>query len=120
MRGGCVTETSRTTAIIDEVRRGAAEQVFVHLGAPAPALRLRMAVRSWIAAVEAVSLIWLDEGRTPPAEVLRGWLVDQFLAVITAAAGDDPATAAVAARLLGDLPRPRRGRRRRVPCWGRA
>jgi AcrR family transcriptional regulator len=100
VRGGIVTETSRTTAIIDGVRRGAAEQVFRHLQAPRPGLRLRMAVRSWIAAVEAVSLIWLDEGRTPPAEELRGWLVDQFVAVITAAAAGDPDTAAVAARLL--------------------
>ena len=100
VRGGCVTETSRTTAIIDQVRRGAAEQVFVHLEETAPSLRLRMAVRSWIAAVEAVSLIWLDEGRQPPAEELRGWLVNQFTAIIAAAASDDPATAAVAARLL--------------------
>ncbi len=100
VRGGCVTETSRTTAIIDEVRRGATEQVFRHLGVTAPGLRLRMAVRSWIAAVEAVSLIWLDEGRRPPARELRGWLVNQFVAVITAAGADDPDTAAVAARLL--------------------
>ncbi|MDI5966752.1 TetR/AcrR family transcriptional regulator [Streptomyces sp. SL54] len=101
VRGGCVTETSRTSAIIDGVRRGAAEQVLVHLEETAPSLRLRMAVRSWIAAVEAVSLIWLDEGRTPPAQELRGWLVNQFVAVITAAAADDPATAEVAARLVG-------------------
>jgi AcrR family transcriptional regulator len=102
VRGGCVTETSRTTAIIDEVRRGAAEQVFAHLGTPAPGLRLRMAVRSWIAAVEAVSLIWLDEGRHPPAGELRRWLVDQFLAVITTAAATDPQTAEVVARVLAD------------------
>ncbi len=101
VRGGGVTETRRTTAIIDEVRRGAAEQVLAHLGSPDPPLRLRMAVRSWIAAVEAVSLIWLDEGRTPPAAELRGWLAGQFLAVLGAAAADDPRTAAIAERLLG-------------------
>ena len=60
-----------------------------------------MAVRSWIAGVEAVSLIWLDEGRCPPAQQLRGWLVGQFIAVVTAAGDDDPQTAAVAARLAG-------------------
>jgi AcrR family transcriptional regulator len=100
VRGGCVTETSRTTAIIDEVRRGAAEQVFAHLETTAPGLRLRMAVRSWIAAVEAVSLIWLDEGRRPPADELRRWLIDQFLAVLTTAAATDPQTAEVVARAL--------------------
>ncbi|MGW7008855.1 TetR/AcrR family transcriptional regulator [Streptomyces sp. NPDC054933] len=100
VRGGCVTETSRTTAIIDEVRRGAAEQVFFHLGVPEPGLMLRMAVRSWIAAVETVSLIWLDEGRQPPAAELRGWLVDQFVAVLAATAAGDPPSAAILSEFL--------------------
>ncbi|MCQ4080352.1 TetR/AcrR family transcriptional regulator [Streptomyces sp. RB6PN25] len=100
VRGGCVTETSRTTAIIDGVRRGAAEQVFVHLQVEAPGLRLRMAVRSWIAAVEAVSLTWLDEGRRPPADELRDWLVDHFVGILAAAAASDRQTAQVAAALL--------------------
>ncbi len=100
VRGGAVTETSRTTAIIDEVRRGAAEQVFAHLEVHDPGLRLRMAVRSWIAAVEAVSLIWLDEGRRPPAKELRDWLVDHFVAALVSAAATDPQTADVVRVLL--------------------
>ncbi|MDF3289419.1 TetR/AcrR family transcriptional regulator [Streptomyces silvisoli] len=100
VRGGCVTETSRTTAIIDEVRRAAAEQVFVHLGVPAPGLMLRMAVRSWIAAVETVSLIWLDEGRQPPADQLRDWLIDHFVAVLTATAAGDPQSSEVLSGFL--------------------
>ncbi len=32
LHGGSVVETSRTTAIVDGVRRAAAEQIFVHLG----------------------------------------------------------------------------------------
>ena len=100
VRGGGATATGRTHAIIDEVRDGAAEEIFRHLGADRPGLRLRMAVRSWIAAVETVSLIWLDEDRTPPAGELRDWLVAQFLAVLATAADDDPQIAAIAARLL--------------------
>ena len=34
--GGSVVETSRTTAIVDEVRRAAADQILVHLGADRP------------------------------------------------------------------------------------
>ena len=43
----------------------------------------------WITAVEAASLIWLDEGKQPPLDELRDWLVDQFvrLLTVTAAAG---------------------------------
>lgn len=104
VRGGAVTETSRTTAIIDEVRRGAAEQVFAHLEVPEPGLRLRMAVRSWIAAVEAVSLIWLDEGRRPPAAELRAWLVDHFVTALVSAATTDPQTAGVVEALLAMEP----------------
>ncbi len=100
LRGGSATSTSRATAVIDEVRRGAAAEMFAHLEVPDPGLRLRMTVRSWIAAVEAVSLIWLDEGRRPPAEELRGWLIDQFVAVVASAAAGDEETAAVVARLL--------------------
>ena len=33
LQGGSVVETSRTTAIVDEVRRAAAEQILLHLGA---------------------------------------------------------------------------------------
>jgi hypothetical protein len=54
-----------------------------------------MMVRSWIASVEAVSLIWLDEGKQPPAEELRDWLVEQFIAVLTVTAARDAQTAAL-------------------------
>ncbi|CCB76837.1 MULTISPECIES: TetR/AcrR family transcriptional regulator [Streptomycetaceae] len=100
VRGGCVTETSTTTAIIDQVRRAAAEQVFTHLAVERPGPRLRMAVRSWIAAVEAVSLVWLDEDRQPCADELRDWLVDHFVAVLAASAASDPQCAEVVRDVL--------------------
>ncbi|MEU6240117.1 MULTISPECIES: TetR/AcrR family transcriptional regulator [unclassified Streptomyces] len=99
LQGGSVVETSRTTAIVDGVRRAAAEHLFRHLGVAEPGPRLRMTVRMWIAAVEASSLMWLDDGKRPPADELRDWLVEQFTAVLAVTAARDPQTAA----LLGDL-----------------
>ncbi|BDH07819.1 TetR/AcrR family transcriptional regulator [Streptomyces seoulensis] len=102
LQGGSVVGTSRTTAIVDEVRRTAAEHLFSHLGVAEPGPRLRMTVRMWIAAVEASSLIWLDEGKRPPRDELRDWLVEQFTAVLAVTAGRDPQTAAVVAAVSGD------------------
>ncbi|MEU5398360.1 TetR/AcrR family transcriptional regulator [Streptomyces sp. NPDC005963] len=105
LRGGSVVETSRTNAIVDGVRRAAAEQILVHLGAQQPGPRLRMVVRTWIAAVEAASLIWLDEGKQPAPDELRDWLVDHLIALLTASAATDGETA-TAVRSLVALERP--------------
>ncbi|MFJ3334153.1 TetR/AcrR family transcriptional regulator [Streptomyces sp. NPDC086766] len=99
LQGGSVVETSRTTAIVDGVRRAAAEHIFRHLGVTAPGPRLRMTVRMWITAVEAASLIWLDEEKQPPVGELRDWLVEQFVAVMTVTAARDAQTAALVAAL---------------------
>lgn len=103
LQGGSVVETSRTTAIVDGVRRAAAEHILSHLGVTAPGPRLRMTVRVWITAVEAASLIWLDEGKQPPLDELRDWLVEQFAAMLTVTAVRDPQTAALAHALAGDV-----------------
>ncbi|WP_030170371.1 TetR/AcrR family transcriptional regulator [Streptomyces sp. NRRL S-813] len=95
LQGGSVVETSRTTAIVDGVRRAAAEHILSHLDVTDPGPRLRMTVRVWITAVEAASLIWLDEDKQPPAEELRDWLVEQFVAVLNVTAARDPQTAAL-------------------------
>ncbi|UUN29168.1 TetR/AcrR family transcriptional regulator [Streptomyces sp. FIT100] len=100
LRGGSVAETSRTTAIVDEVRRAAAEQILVHLGVTEAGARLRMMVRTWIAAVEAASLIWLDEEKLPPAPELREWLVDHLIGLLVATAASDEETAGVVRKLL--------------------
>ncbi|MFF8867036.1 MULTISPECIES: TetR/AcrR family transcriptional regulator [unclassified Streptomyces] len=102
LQGGSVVETSRTTAIVDGVRRAAAEHIFSHLGVPDPGPRLRMTVRMWITAVEAASLIWLDEDKQPPVEELRDWLVEQFTALLTVTAGRDPQTAGLVGALAGE------------------
>ncbi|MDR3080612.1 MAG: TetR/AcrR family transcriptional regulator [Streptomyces sp.] len=95
LQGGSVVETSRTTAIVDGVRRAAADHILGHLGVEEPGPRLRMTVRTWITSVEAASLIWLDEDQQPPVDELRDWLVDQFTAGLVATARRDPQTAAV-------------------------
>ncbi|MEU9477020.1 TetR/AcrR family transcriptional regulator [Streptomyces sp. NPDC048191] len=102
LQGGSVVETSRTTAIVDGVRRAAAEHIYSHLGVADPGPRLRMTVRTWITAVEAASLIWLDEDKQPPVEELRAWLVEQFVAVLTVTAARDPQTATVVGELAED------------------
>ncbi|MGD9482360.1 TetR/AcrR family transcriptional regulator [Streptomyces sp. TRM70308] len=89
LAGGSVAGTSRTTAIVDEVRRAAADALVTHLQVPPSAARIRMMLRTWIAGVEAASLIWLDEGRQPPREELRDWLVDQFVAQLVATGVQD-------------------------------
>ncbi|WP_405744526.1 TetR/AcrR family transcriptional regulator [Streptomyces sp. NBC_01525] len=123
LQGGSVVETSRTSAIVDEVRRAAADHILHHLGAPEPGRRLRMTVRMWITAVEAASLIWLDEEKHPDLGELRDWLVDHFMALLTSTAARDPQTARVVRRALaletregrvGDLAR------RTVPVIGDA
>ncbi|RLL68870.1 TetR/AcrR family transcriptional regulator [Streptomyces sp. Z26] len=100
LQGGSVVETSRTHAIVDEVRRTAAEQILAHLGAPEPGARLRLMVRTWISAVEGASLIWLDEDKQPPVEGLHDWLLDHFVSLLTITAAGDPETAAIARRAL--------------------
>ncbi|GGY88808.1 TetR/AcrR family transcriptional regulator [Streptomyces poonensis] len=95
LQGGSVVETSRTGAIVDGVRRAAAEHILRHLGVAEPTARLRMTVRMWISSVEAASLIWLDEDKEPAREELRDWLVEQFVVCLTATAGRDAQTAGV-------------------------
>ncbi|MFI0900036.1 TetR/AcrR family transcriptional regulator [Streptomyces sp. NPDC020983] len=98
--GGSVAETSRTDTIVDGVRRRAAEQVLHHLGVTQPGPRLAMMVRSWIASVEAVSLMWIDEGRKPSRSELCDWLVDHFTGLLLVTATTDPEAARAAAAAL--------------------
>lgn len=118
LQGGSVVQTSRTHAIVDEVRRTAADQILFHLGfqpegePPADAEhppakqgqragpRLRMTVSTWITVVEAASLIWLDEDKQPPVGELRDWLLDHFVALLMASATRDAETAGIVRRAL--------------------
>ncbi|MGW0732886.1 TetR/AcrR family transcriptional regulator [Streptomyces sp. NPDC002851] len=105
LQGGSVVSTSRTTAIVDEVRRVAAARILSHLPVTDPGPRLHMMVRTWISAVEAASLIWLDEGKQPTAPELRDWLLDHFIALTTVTAASDEQTATMLSKAL-DTERP--------------
>ncbi|OEU85595.1 TetR family transcriptional regulator [Streptomyces abyssalis] len=117
LQGGSVVQTSRTHAIVDEVRRAAADQILFHLGfqpeyeagrpdsnAGRPGTkagpRLRMTVSTWITVVEAASLMWLDEGKQPPVAELRDWLLDHFVALLMASATRDAETARIVRHAL--------------------
>ncbi len=104
LRGGSAAESSRTTAIVDEVRRAAADRILRDLGTERPGPRLRMTVRMWIAAVEAASLMWLDEQKRPPAPELRDWLVDQLLALLAATGARDAETGRLVGALVAQEP----------------
>ncbi|MFC7219909.1 TetR/AcrR family transcriptional regulator [Streptomyces polyrhachis] len=100
LQGGSVVETSRTTAIVDEVRRSAAEEILRHLQVPDSGVWLRLMVRTWITAVEGASLIWLDEGKQPALSELRDWLVDHFVGLLVTTAAADAQCAEVIGRAL--------------------
>lgn len=105
LQGGGVVRTSRTHAIVDEVRRSAAEQIFSHLGygvsgGEQPGGAVRMTIRTWITAVEAASLIWLDEDKQPPLGELRDWLVDHFVAQLTVSASRNAEAAGLLSHAL--------------------
>ncbi|WP_314172059.1 TetR/AcrR family transcriptional regulator [Streptomyces winkii] len=102
LQGGSVVQTSKTYAIVDEVRRAAADQILFHLGfEPGQAgPRLRMTVSTWITVVEAASLMWLDEEKQPPVAELRDWLLDHFVALLMASATRDAETARIVRHAL--------------------
>ncbi|MFE4516928.1 TetR/AcrR family transcriptional regulator [Kitasatospora sp. NPDC056783] len=101
LRGGSVAASAGTSAVIDEVRRAAQEQILAHLAIPAPSVGLRLTVRAWIANAEITSLEWLTE-RSVPLEELQLHLVQEFVAALTLTAAREPALAAELASFLTD------------------
>ncbi len=92
LRGGSVAASPGTTAVIDEVRRAAYEQILLHLALPEPSSGVRRTVRAWIANAEITSLEWLGD-RAVPREELQLQLVQEFVAALTLAAAREPALA---------------------------
>ncbi|MFI5617405.1 TetR/AcrR family transcriptional regulator [Streptomyces sp. NPDC051567] len=104
MRGGPAAGSSRTNAMIDEVRQAAYEQILSHLGAqdPPPA-RLELVVRSWVSLAESTALIWLDGRRIPRAELERQ-LVHDFAALAAVSAAYDAEMARILVPVLAGEP----------------
>lgn len=103
MRGGPAIGSSRTGAMIDEVRQAAYEQILAHLGIEAPPPRLALVVRSWISLAETTALLWLDGRQVPRAELERQ-LVHDFAALASVSAAYDAQMAEVVRRILADEP----------------
>jgi AcrR family transcriptional regulator len=99
LRGGSVCASPGTNAVIDEVRRAAAEQILNHLAIGDPSAGLRRTIRAWIANAEITSLDWLSE-RSVPREELQLQLVQEFVAALTVTAAREPALAAELAGFL--------------------
>lgn len=103
MRGGPAAGSGTTSAVIDQVRRAAYEQILGHLGVTDPAPRLRLVVRSWVSLAESTALIWL-EGRDVPRAELERQLVHDFAVLVAVPAAYDEDMAAVLARIMRDEP----------------
>ncbi|MFF5443487.1 TetR/AcrR family transcriptional regulator [Streptomyces sp. NPDC012888] len=103
MRGGPAVGSSRTNAMIQEVRQAAYEQILTHLGVQEPPARLELVVRSWVSLAESTALIWLEGRRIPRAE-LELQLVHDFAALVAVSAAYDAEMAAVAGAMLAGEP----------------
>lgn len=103
MRGGPAVGCSTTSAMIDEVRQAAYEQILAHLRIETPPARLELVVRSWVSLAESTALIWLDGRRVPRAE-LELQLVHDFAALCAVSAAYDEEMAGVLLRILADEP----------------
>ncbi|MGW3039649.1 TetR/AcrR family transcriptional regulator [Kitasatospora sp. NPDC001159] len=101
LRGGSVAASAGTSAVIDDVRRAAHDQILAHLAIPAPSPGLRLTVRAWIANAEITSLEWLAE-RSVPLEELQLHLVQEFVASLTLTAAREPALAAELSSFFAD------------------
>ncbi|MFE2596286.1 TetR/AcrR family transcriptional regulator [Streptomyces sp. NPDC057617] len=103
MRGGPAVGTSTATAMTDEVRQAAYEQIVAHLDVGRPPARLELVVRSWVSLAETTALIWLDGRRVPRAE-LELQLVHDFAALAAVSAAYDDGMAAILLRIVADEP----------------
>ncbi|MER5728633.1 TetR/AcrR family transcriptional regulator [Streptomyces sp. NPDC002138] len=103
MRGGPAVGSTRTNAMIDEVRQAAYEQILSHLRVQRPPARLELVVRSWVSLAESTALIWLDGRRIPRAE-LELQLVHDFAALAAVSAAYDEEMADLLMRILADEP----------------
>ncbi|MFI8099731.1 TetR/AcrR family transcriptional regulator [Streptomyces sp. NPDC086023] len=103
MRGGPAAGSSRTNAMIDEVRQAAYDNILAHLGITDPPARLELVVRSWVSLAESTALIWLDGRKIPRAE-LELQLVHDFAALAAVSAAYDAEMAGVLVRILSGEP----------------
>ncbi len=97
LRGGSASATPDTGAVIDRVRQAAMDQVISHLDLPRPSVRVRLAVRAWIANAETTALAWLadQDGLQPRADRLTQQelqlrLVQEFVVMLLVSLSYEP------------------------------
>ncbi|GAB3645455.1 TetR/AcrR family transcriptional regulator [Streptomyces sparsus] len=103
LHGGTTAGSARATAMIDDVRRQAYEQLLDHLQLTDPGPRLALVIRSWVGLAETTALTWLD-GRSIPREELELQLVHDFMALSAVTATTDEETADLVRRVLAQEP----------------
>ncbi|WP_083977404.1 TetR/AcrR family transcriptional regulator [Kitasatospora azatica] len=94
LRGGSVAASPGTSAVIDEVRQAAHDQILGHLALERPSPQLRLTIRVWIANAEITSLAWLADQQREPREAVRRRLVQDFVAALVVTAAREPELAA--------------------------
>jgi AcrR family transcriptional regulator len=94
LRGGSVVATAETGAVVDDVRRHAVAEILARTGVTDPSPLALLTLNCWTAVVEGTTLTWLQQRDLPRAD-LENWLADQLLAMVSATAAYDPATARV-------------------------
>lgn len=97
LRGGSASATPDTGAVIDRVRQAAMDQIIAHLELPRPSVRVRLAVRAWIADAETTALAWLadQDGLQPRADRLTRQelqlrLVQEFVVMLLVSLSYEP------------------------------
>ncbi|QRN78942.1 MAG: TetR/AcrR family transcriptional regulator [Nocardiopsis sp. BM-2018] len=86
LNGGSVISTEETEAEIDRVREGVRALILQRTGVESPSPKLLLSLRCWVSAVETAVMFWLrDQGMS--REELADWLLDQLMAMLTAAGG---------------------------------
>lgn len=88
LNGGSVLATEETEAEIDKVREGVRSLILERVGVAEPSPRLLLALRCWVSAVETAVMLWLRE-REMSRDALADWLLDQLVAMLTAAGGPE-------------------------------
>ncbi|MEW9528607.1 TetR/AcrR family transcriptional regulator [Microbispora sp. NPDC049125] len=106
LRGGPANRTGEIGEIVDGVRRRMLWLIMNEMRVTAPGPALRITLRSWVASVETAGLDWLEH-RDIDRATLERLLMDQMVALLRAAAGQDGDVEGLLRTLL---PEPRKER----------
>jgi AcrR family transcriptional regulator len=113
LRGGPANRTGEIGEIVDGVRRRMLKLIMNEMRVTAPGPTLRITLRSWVASVETAGLDWLEH-RDIDRAALERLLMDQMVALLRAAAGQDDDVEGLLRTLLPESRKERPAARRAV------